>query len=104
MLLKVYTSMKSIVHVNQHHIKANHKNGTNLPVITIKQGGKTLYAWGVNFTGSSSLEYHECDPLSCGARVWMTTNDPIVLLDENNQPFDGISFSQLHTKNVTLTL
>jgi len=100
----VFTSMKSIVHVNQHHIKANHKNGTNLPVVTIKQGGKTLYAWGVKFTGSSQLEYHECDPLSCGARVWMTTNDPIVLLDENNEPFDGISFSELHTKNASIAL
>ena len=87
--------MKSIVHVNQHHIKANHKNGTNLPVITVKRGGKTIYAWGVKFTGPSNLEYHECDPLSCGARVWMSTEDPIILLDQNNEEFDGISFSEL---------
>jgi len=86
--------MKSIVHVNQFHIKANHKNGTNLPVITIKQKGKTKYAWGVEFTGKSTLEYHECDPLSCGARVWIVTDDPIILLDENNIPFDGITFQE----------
>lgn len=86
--------MKSIVHVNQHHIKANHKNGTDLPVITIKRGGKTFYAWGVEFTGSSRLEYHECDPLSCGARVWMVTDDPIILLDANRQPFGGTTFSE----------
>jgi hypothetical protein len=86
--------VKSIVHVNQHNIKFNHKNNSNLPVITIKRSNKTIYSWGVEFTGPSRLEYHECDPLSCGARVWITTNDPIILLDENNNSFDGISFKE----------
>ena len=91
--------MKSIVHVNQFYIKKNHKNNTNLPVITIKQGGKTKYAWGVKFTGPCQLEYHETDPLSCGARVWIITQDPIILLDENNNKFDGLSFNE--TKHVS---
>ena len=87
--------MKSIVHVNQHHVKSNHKNGTNLPVITIKQMGKTLYAWGVEFTGPSRLEYHECDPLSCGARVWMVTEEPIVMLDSEGKPFGGATYTEV---------
>lgn len=87
--------MKSIVHVNMHNVRGNHKNGTNMPVITIKRGGKTLYAWGVEFTGPSRLEYHECDPLSCGARVWMATEHPIVLLDEAGSPFEGTTFSEV---------
>lgn len=86
--------MKSIVHVNQFHIKKNHKNGTNLPVITIKQNGKTKYAWGVKFTGACQLEYHETDPLSCGARVWMITEEPIILLDQNDEAFEGLSYSE----------
>ena len=36
--------MKSIIHVNQHHIKANRKDGGNRPVFPIKQSGKTVYA------------------------------------------------------------
>ena len=28
--------MKTIIHVNQHKIKANTKNGTNEPVLTVK--------------------------------------------------------------------
>lgn len=86
--------MKSIVHVNQFHIKKNHKNSLNLPVITIKQKGKTIYAWGVKFTGACQLEYHEADPLSCGARVWMSTEEPIILFNENNEVFDGLSYDE----------
>lgn len=88
--------MKSIVHVNQHHIRKNHKNQSNLPVITIKQGSKTNYAWGVEFTGPCKIEYHETNPLSCGARVWITTEDPIILLNENNEPFDGLKYSEIN--------
>ena len=33
---------KKFIHVNQHVIRANKKHGTNDPVITIKQGTKTL--------------------------------------------------------------
>lgn len=86
--------MKSLIHINQFHIKSNHKNGTNLPVVTIKQNGKTKYAWGVEFTGKSNLVYRECNPLSCGARVWITTEEPIILFDQNNVPFEGISFQE----------
>ncbi len=32
---------KTYIHVNQHKIRANLKNGTNEPVITVKQGKKT---------------------------------------------------------------
>ena len=32
---------KKVIHVNRHHIAANHKDGGNRPVFTIKHGGKT---------------------------------------------------------------
>jgi hypothetical protein len=89
--------MKSVVHVNQFYIKKNHKNNTNLPVITVKQGNKTKYAWGIKFIGPSQLEYHEKDPLSCGARVWITTEEPIILLDDKNEEFDGLTYSETKT-------
>ena len=34
---------KKYIHVNQHRIRANKKNGTNDPVITIKEGRKNTY-------------------------------------------------------------
>lgn len=95
----IKTMSKSLVHVNQHNIRHNHKNNDNLPVIAVKQKGKTIYAWGVAFSGPCVLEYHECDPLSCGARVWITTEEPITLLDQNNKPFNGLSFKEI-AKNV----
>jgi hypothetical protein len=92
--------MKTLVHVNQHHIRHNHRDGTNWPVVTIKRGGKTTYAWGVRFTGPSLLEYHECNPLSCGARVWISTNDPVDLLDQDGNIFDGVPFVQILGDNI----
>ena len=34
---------KKYIHVNQHKIRANKKNGTNDPVITVKEGRKNTY-------------------------------------------------------------
>ena len=85
--------MKTIIHVNQHYIKYNQVHNTNLPIITVKSKGKTLYAWGTRILGSSDLEYHKDNPLSCGARVWVSTQSQVVLLNEKNEPFNGITFN-----------
>lgn len=39
--------MKTIIHVNQHRIQANAKNGTREPVITVKTYKANLYAHNV---------------------------------------------------------
>lgn len=69
--------MKTIVHVNQHIIKKNRKEGTNLPVLTIKNYKKTIYAHEVTFEGPVKFVYRPNDPLSCGAHVWAETNSPV---------------------------
>ena len=75
--------MKSIIHVNQHHIKANRKDGGNRPVFTIKQSGKTVYAQEVEFVAKpdavTRFVYRPDQPLSCGAHVWVETELPLVL-------------------------
>jgi hypothetical protein len=38
--------MRTVVHVNQHVIRRNRKEGANEPVITVKQGRKNTYAHG----------------------------------------------------------
>ena len=67
------------IHVNQHVIKANAKNGENNPIFTIKQGGSNTYAFNVKVKGEMELVYSPDKPLSCGAKVWIETRGDIEL-------------------------
>ena len=67
------------IHVNQHVIKANAKNGENNPIFTVKQGGKNTYAFNVKVKGEMELVYSPDKPLSCGAKVWIETRGEIIL-------------------------
>ena len=74
--------MKTIIHVNQHKIKTNTKNGTKNPVLTCKTYKTNDYANEVIIYGQDGLEaarvvYRADNPLSCGARVWIETNNKI---------------------------
>ena len=76
--------MKSKIHVNQHHIRSNKTKGTELPVITIKQGGKNTYCNEVEILGPSKITYcgagDEKPLLSCGARVIIETESEIKII------------------------
>ena len=65
------------IHVNQHVIKANAKNGENNPIFTIKQGCKNTYAHNVKVIGEMELVYSPDKPLNCGAKVWIETRGDI---------------------------
>jgi hypothetical protein len=65
--------MKTIIHVNQHVIRANKKYGTNDPVLTVKTYKDNIYAHEVNIKGDSKIIYSPDKPLSCGAYVWIET-------------------------------
>lgn len=67
--------MKTYVHVNQHKIRANKKDGTDLPVITIKRGKSNTYCHEVEILGPSVVKYGGNDEplLPCGARVVVET-------------------------------
>ena len=64
------------IHVNQHKIKSNKKNGKNEPVITVKQGRTNTYCHSVTIHGESTVLYggNEKPLLSCGARVVIKTD------------------------------
>ena len=70
---------KKFIHVNQHIIRANKKNGTNDPMITIKQGSSNTYCHEVTILGESTLRYGGNDKpiLPCGARVVIETEAEI---------------------------
>jgi hypothetical protein len=68
---------KTIIHVNQHHIKANAK-GESKPVLTCKTHKGNHYSNEVVVLGQDGKEaariiYSPDKPLSCGAKVWIET-------------------------------
>jgi hypothetical protein len=72
--------VKTIVHVNQHVIKANHTTGARDPVLTVKTYKSNDYAHEVLLKGPSRVVYSPDKPLSCGARVWIETEGEVTLL------------------------
>lgn len=73
--------MKTIIHVNQHNIKANRKAGNNdLPVLTVKTYKSNNYAHEVSINGPSKLVYSPENPLSCGAHVWVETQAEVEIV------------------------
>ena len=67
------------IHVNQHNVRSNKKNGTNKPVITVKTSKSNDYAHQVEVLGPSKVIYRPDKPLSCGAKVWIETTAEVIL-------------------------
>ena len=76
--------MKMRIHVNQHKIRANKKNGTRDPVITCKTSKSNEYAHEIEILGPSKIVYSPDKPLSCGARVWIETDADVQLLRQRD--------------------
>ena len=80
--------LKKKIHINQHVIKRNQKTGEREPVITCKtykdnQYGHTLIIKDDNGKEVAKVIYSPDKPLSCGARVWIETeNDVEVIVNE----------------------
>ena len=69
--------MKTIIHVNQHVIKANKKTDDKQPVLTVKTYKDNTYANEVVVHGPSRIVYSPDKPLSCGAHVWLETESAV---------------------------
>lgn len=65
--------MKTILHVNQHVIKANRKHGRDDPPLTVKDYNRNRKPYGAFIKGPSSLLYLPEEPLKCGATIWIET-------------------------------
>ena len=72
--------MKTMIHVNQHIIKSNRKNGASDPVLTVKTYKDNRYAHEVLIKGDSKVVYSPDKPLSCGAHVWIETQGKVVVV------------------------
>ena len=73
--------MKTIIHVNQHVIKANRKRAEDAspePVLTVKTYKQNRYAHTAVIRDAQGVEvarvvYRPDKPLSCGAHCWIET-------------------------------
>ena len=72
--------MKTIIHVNQHVVKSNRKNGIEDPVLTVKTYKENRYAHEVDIKGDSKVVYSPDKPLSCGAHVWIETQGEVTVI------------------------
>ena len=72
--------MKTIVHVNKHVITKNRKTGSNDPPLTVKTYKSQTAAHEVEIRGTIKVVHRPHKPLSCGARVWIETTDPVTIL------------------------
>jgi hypothetical protein len=74
--------MKTIIHVNQHIIRKNTKEGTDEPCLTVKDYKDNRYASEAIIRDGAGNEvarvvYRPHKPLSCGARCWIETRLPV---------------------------
>ena len=77
------------IHVNQHVIRSNLKNGQNEPVFTIKVGrsGKAIKAFSVSTSKGTTFWYGENGKpiLPCGARVVASTYGSLLIENFRNE-------------------
>ena len=72
--------MKTIIHVNQHVIRANIKSDQQEPPLTVKTYKDNTYAseaviYDKDGEVAAKVIYSPEKPLSCGARVWIETQN-----------------------------
>ena len=72
--------MKTIIHVNQHIIRANSKSEDKKPPLTVKTYKENRKGFEAEITGSARVIYSPDKPLNCGARVWIETDSEVLVI------------------------
>ena len=77
--------VKTIIHVNQHIIRSNTKNNTDDPCLTIKTYKSNTNAHeaiirDIHGNEIARVVYRPHQPLSCGARCWIETNNSVDII------------------------
>jgi hypothetical protein len=67
----------TLIHVNKPQIDRNRKQGTQDPVITIRQGDRTSRCHVAEIKGACRVVYQPDRPLACGAIVWIEVDPNI---------------------------
>ena len=79
--------MKTIIHVNQHKIHSNSSSGKREPVLTCKTYKSNDYAhqaviYDQDGREAARVVYSPDKPLSCGAKVWIETENRVELIED----------------------
>jgi hypothetical protein len=80
--------MKTKIHVNQHVIRRNLKEGSKEPLLTVKTYKNNRYAHQAVIKDAqgnvvAKVIYSPDKPLSCGARVWIETENEVDIVVED---------------------
>ena len=73
------------IHINQHNIRYNSKNCEGMrvnqmrPVVSVKTRSSNTYGVSCEVNGKCTIIYSPDKPLSCGAKVWIETEDTVVV-------------------------
>ena len=70
------------IHINMHNIRYNKKYNAKKPVITVKTSKENVYGHKVKILGGSDVIYSPDKPLNCGAKVWIETYNPVIIIRE----------------------
>jgi len=70
--------MKTIIHVNQHILRKNTKEGTSDPCLIVRTYKGSRNAKSISINGPSKVVYSPHKPLSCGARAWIETHAEVI--------------------------
>lgn len=79
-----------VIHVNKQVIQHNAKYGTNHPPCRVQEGHnatESRYGSRIDILDEggnvvASVVYDNENPLSCGARLWIETENDVVVRDE----------------------
>ena len=69
------------IHVNQHVLRKNSKEGENEPIFTVKCSNRNHYGHNIKIKGESEL-ISPGKTLSCGAKAWIETTSPVEIWQE----------------------
>ena len=58
----------------------NSKTGEREPVLTVKTSRSNTYAHEVRIDGPCVIKYSPDRPLSCGAKVWIETENDVIII------------------------
>jgi hypothetical protein len=75
--MRLFQTMTTRIHVNQHIIRANKKHGKDDPAITVRFSRGAIRCRSVEINGPSRIVQSMHKPLSCGAKVWIETESDV---------------------------
>lgn len=77
--MKLKAGVIKRIHVNQHHHRANRKDGGSRPVFTVKTTNGNYYGQSVKISGPCEF-VNSVKPLSCGAHIWCSTTSEVEVI------------------------